>query len=380
MNLPMEILTEIASYLKVIDLQSFRLTNSRFAMAGISVIARNGLSALDTSSCLKQLQELLESCSSIARGTTQLSVYHGQWPVCLLRHEWETHHLLFGGNDRWNPFKASDTARADKAFVEYTTFIAEEQNRTVSDDISAIARILSLLPNLRTMIISHMQIWSWHPARNAKYRNHQQKIWMTPFIDDGVTLAVQTFLLAFSDKFPNIGSLEVYGNLDPADLYLCPQSLKFPSIHKLHIMSLRIQENKDVIQAFLRAFPNLVELSVAFGEWDSSIPNIVGELSWPHMKKLRFDELRASEGEFFSVFKHHQHTLEDFILGNTMITQGSWRSLFTRMRSLRTETHIMVDGELFGRRSRDTLSIPQAACLTNFMRDHGASPWPFGGS
>jgi hypothetical protein len=321
----------------------------------------------------------LQSCSSIAEGTKQLTISHGSWPICS-RGEWETHPLLFGGNDRWNAIQVTDGDRVEEAFSEYKKFITEEQDRRLPEDVETIAYLLNLLPNLQTIVISPMQDWSWHPTRNTKYHNLQKRIWINPYMHNSVAEAVQTLLLAFSNKFINIPCLTIYGTLDPSELYLSPSSSRFPTIYKLCVMSFQILENGDVIQKFLQSFPNLVELSVKFQGWESSIPNIVGELFWPHLKALRLDDLWASEGDIFDLFKRHQHTLERFSLGDTTIVQGSWKSLFTRIRSLCLTTQIVVDGELYGRRSRDTVTIHHhgaAARLTSFMQDQNV-PWPFG--
>jgi hypothetical protein len=346
---------------------------------GIWVMARKGLSTLNTSSCLNQLQQLLQNCGCIARGTRKLTISHGSWPVCS-RDEWERHPLLFGGNDRWNAIQTSDMERVDIAFAEYKMFIAEEESRRFSEDVDIIANLLNLLPNLQTIVISHMRGYSWHPSRNTKYHILQKKIWMAPFMDNKVAQAVQTFLLAFSKKFINIACLKIYGTLNPGDLHLSPSDSQFPSIHKLCVMSFQIVENEDVIQKFLQAFPNLVDLSVKFQGWESSIPNVIGKLFWRHLKTLRLDDLWASEEDIFGLFERHQRTLEQFKLGDTTIIQGSWRSLFTRMRSLRIQAQIVVHGELYGRRSRDTITVHHhgaAARLTSFMQDQDA-PWPFG--
>jgi hypothetical protein len=201
---------------------------------------------------------------------------------------------------------------------------------------------------------------------------------MTPYRKYAVAPAVQTSLLALNNQFPNITSLTIYGTFNPAKLYRCRSGLQFPSIYKLCIISLQIQENEDVIQNFLQAFPNLVDLSLAFKDWGSSVPNITGKLFWPHLKKLRLNDLWASERDFFSIFKDHQYSLEYFSLGNATIVQGSWRSLFSRIRYLETQCQIFADGELYGRRSKDTLFMNHAALtiLRRFMRDRQA-PWPF---
>lgn len=369
----MEILIDIASYLNATDLGNFRHASRKCARAGVSLIAQNGLSVLNTSAGLREIQQLLQ-CKSIATSTRQLTISHGGWPVCT-RQEWEIHPLLFGGQSR---LQMLQTSNADKAFAAYSAFIAEEQNRGHDEDVNTISQTLTLLSSLQTIVISHMQIWSWHPSRNTKYRNLQREIWMTPYHNDTVAPAVQTSLLALSSGFPNITCLTIYGTFNPAELYRCQSGLQFPSICKLYIVSLQIRENEDVIQNFLQAFPNLVDLSLTFKGWGPSIPNIAGKLFWPRLKKLRLDDLWASEGDIFSIFEGHQYTLEYFSLGNTTIVQGSWRSLFTRIRGLSARGQITADGELYGRRSKDTLNMNHVtrSLLRVFMQDKQAS-WPF---
>ena len=373
MNIPIEILMEIAAYLNATSLGNFRLASRKCARAGISLITQNGLSVLNTSAGLREIRQLLQ-CRSIATSTRQLTISHGSWPVCT-RQEWEIHPLLFGGQSR---LQTLQTAKADKAFAAYSAFIAEEQNRAHDEDVDAISQTLTLLSSLQTIVISHMQTWSWCPSRNTKYRNLQREIWMAPYIDDAVAPVVQTSLLALSNGFHNITCFTIHGTFNPAELYRCGSVLRFPSIYKLCIVSLQIQENEDMIQKFLQAFPNLVDLSLTFKDWGPSIPNIAGKLFWPHLKKLRLDDLWASEGDILSIFKDHQCTLEYFSLGNATIVQGSWRSLFTQIRDLGAHSQIIADGELYGRRSKDTLNMNHAALtlLRGFMRDKEA-PWPF---
>ena len=123
----------------------------------------------------------------------------------------------------------------------------------------------------------------------------------------------------------------VYGRFNPAGLYRCPKGLKFPSIYKLYIVSLQLEENEDMIQNFLQAFPNLVDLSLTFKDWGPLVLNFAGKLICPHLKNLRLDDIWASERGFFNIFKDHQYSLELFSLGNATIVQGSWRSLFTKI-------------------------------------------------
>ncbi|KAH8797847.1 hypothetical protein F5884DRAFT_687701 [Xylogone sp. PMI_703] len=377
MDLPLEVIIDIAFHLDILTLQNFRLASRRFAEAAIPAIGRHGLSALNTFSCLKQLKEFLENYSTLALNTKKLTISHGEWPVCS-RDEWEKHPLLFGGNER-NELRFSDQEKIDKAFVEYTQFIAEEENRRFSDDVNTIFCLLELLPNLQSMVISHMKTWSWHPSRKKKYRDLQREIWMSPFVNDQVAPTLQILLLAINNKFHNITSLTISGSLDPADLYFCPGTSQFPSIRELRVTCLQVQEDGDVVRRFLRAFPNLMNLSVSFYGWESSIPNILDKLIWPDLKVVRINDLWTSEENILTFFKLHHKTLEQFSLGDTTIVQGTWRSLFTRIRSVCSQTQVTVDGELYGRRSTDTVTIHRGAAdrLTRFMQNK-TEVWPFG--
>lgn len=375
MDLPLEILTEIASNLSGADLKAFRVVCSPFADAGIAVLARGGISALDTSVCLGRLLRDLRTCEPLSRGTKSLTIYHGQWPVCS-RDEWETHPLLFGGNDR-HRLRGTVDVPGDGPFTDYSHFVSEEQERTLPDDVDKFSRLLSLLPTLRTMVISHMKTLTWHPSRSAKYRDLLEKIWMAPFADGCVTLAVDAFLLALGRKVATVRQLVIDGTLDPAELNISP-AVKYPMIYNLHIGTLRVHEKSGALAGFLSSFPNLVDLRVAFGGWESSIPDVIGRLSWSYLRALRLDDLWASEDTIFHLFQRHQSTLEEFSLGNATITQGSWKFLFTRIRGLRARAHVSVDGELYGRRSRDTvrMDLDAAKRFASFMKEANA-PWPF---
>ena len=367
-----EILHSVASYLDADDLRNFRLVSPECARAGASFIARNGLSVLNTSAGLREIRELLQY-KSIAFNTRQLTICHGEWAVCS-RREWGVHPLLLAGQSR---FQGLQTRRASVAFAAYSAFMAEEKRRRPKCDVEAISEALSLLPNLRAVAISHVKSWVLHPSRNIKYRELQERVWLAPNIKPNVVSpAAHLFLRALRGGFSNVTCLVIHGTFNPAELSRAV--LQLPSIHTLHINSLQVQGG-GVTRKFLEAFPNLVDLSVTFQGWGQAIPDIVGELFWPHLRRLRLDELWASEEEIFSVFEHHQEGLDCFSLGNTTITQGSWRSLFSRMRNLKAQGQVIADGELFGRRSKDTLNMNSVASaqLDQFMQD-GQRLWPFG--
>lgn len=372
MDLPPVFLHLTASYLDAEDLQNFRLVNLEFARAGASFIPRNGLSVLNTAAGWRDIRELLQ-CRSVAFKTRELTICHGDWPVCS-RREWELHPLLFAGQSR---LQGLPTRRARVAFAAYSAFIAEEKGRVPRRDVETITQTLQLLPNLQTVVISHVKSWVLHPSRNARYRQLQESVWLAPHMKpDKVSSAVQLFLLALRGEFPNVTRLAIRGTVSPGEL---SQDLLLPHIHDLHLTSLQVRGGA-VMRTFLAAFPNLVDLSITFKGWRQAVPDIVGQLFWPQLRRLRLDELWASEDEIYNVFDHHQQSLRCFSLGNTTITQGSWQSLFSRMRSLKFAGQIVADGELFGRRSRDTLNMNPVASaqLYQFLQD-SEEPWPFGG-
>jgi hypothetical protein len=373
MDIPGEILIAIASELSGQDLGKFRLANSQCARAGISFIARNGISILNTATCMKELIRLTE-CKAIADTIRELTFVHCEWPTCS-RSEWEIHPLLLGGNDR-----SLSGARREEAFNDYSRFITEEQGRRQHEDVETFFHALTLLPKLTAVTISHVQLFHWHPSYNLKYQILQERIWLCPYLIDSIEPALQTFLLAFGSEFSNITSLTVQGAFNPAELHLNFEMTHFPSIQKLHISSLVIIQNEEMVQQFLLAFPNLVDLSMSFHGWGPSVPIIIGDIVWPQLKKLYLGDLWASEQEIFSTFSNHIQSLESFTLSKALLTQGSWRSLFTRLRELDSPALVTADGELYGRRRCDSIvftgSQDSAENLQRFLQDRNA-PWPF---
>jgi hypothetical protein len=368
MDIPPEILFKIAAQLNAQDLGQFRLANRYFSRVAGPLIARNGLSLLNISEEIKRLEQIFED-ANIAQSARKLTISYGNWPVCT-RQEWELHPLLFGGQARFQSFR---TSRADRAFQEYSAFIKDEKDRTHQKDLDATFRVLSLLPNLHTIVIAQMH---WYPSRNTRYRSLQQKIWMTPYTNDPIAPAVQTFLLTFTHRFPNVSCFEIHGAFVPTEL--CHTGMKFFYIRKLYISSLQVQRNEDVTRIFLQAFPNLTDLSIKFKGWDQAIPNVTSSLVFSSLRNTSFDNLWASEEQILIFFKDHQETLEIFSLGNTTIIHGSWRSLFTRIRNLNARAQIKINGELYGRTSKDTLSLNPITIilLTDFLLDRNLT-WPF---
>ena len=260
MIFPAEILIMIAFNLYAVDLGNFRLANSDLSRLFAPLVARNGISIMNTSECLRDLQELLE-WNKIADAARKLTIYFGEWPVCVQLSDWKTHHLLYGhGISNKRLLQTRGMEYADKAFLRYSAFIADEQDREFQDDINAIFKALMSFRRLSTVVISDMQNWAWNPPQLQKYEKLRDEIWMAPCTTTLVAAGVQTFLLAFA-KLPennNIKEISIEGAFDPAHVFLGSASSFFRGIRRLHVNSFQVQHNQDTIRKFLQAFPDLV--------------------------------------------------------------------------------------------------------------------------
>jgi len=382
-----EIIFIVASYLDAKDLGSLRLAHSKLAKICAPLIARNGISIMNTTEGLRDLQQLLK-CGEIADNIRQLTLYFGDWPICIRPHDWKSHRLLYGHSiSNKKLLHTRGREHADKAFIAYSKFIAENRNRDFHEDIDTIFKALVSLKNLNSIVISHMQNWAWNPPQSQKYQKLLEKIWMAPCTTNEVAAGVQTFLLAFGSGSANqsLEALTVKGAFDPAHVFLGPGTSCFRGIRRLCVNSFDIRQNQDTIQNFLQAFPDLVYLSISFQGWDyyegwgHEYPELFKDTFWPELKTLYINDLWISEEELYGIIKNHHKDLRSFTIGNAALTSGSWQSFFTRMRQLHTKIEVIITGELFGRTCADLLDLSQDAfhCMfTKFMIDKN-SEWPF---
>jgi hypothetical protein len=123
---PAEILLAIASNLRAKDFRNFRLVNKRIGNTTLCLIPKNGLSVLNTVRSLQGLKHLL-GCPSISNNVREVTLFHREWPI-YSRGEWETHPLLYGGNNRTNAcgIHPVGSSLANIAFTEYEAFVTEE--------------------------------------------------------------------------------------------------------------------------------------------------------------------------------------------------------------------------------------------------------------
>jgi hypothetical protein len=167
MDIPIELLTCIASELDSIDLSNFRLTNRKCAQASTSLIPRHGISVMNTSRDIKELQNALHC----------LRVLHAEWPICS-RYEWETHNLLLNVNGKIRnshqfPTSASARRLCRQAFTAYRELITGQQCRRYCEEIETLHQVLIMLPNLTTIQVSDMHDYLWHPKASRRYQKHQ---------------------------------------------------------------------------------------------------------------------------------------------------------------------------------------------------------------
>ena len=374
MYIPIELLSYIASQLGSNDLANFRLASRDCAYAGVALIPRHGISVINTSRDIKELHDVLQH-PAIAHNVNILRIFHAQWPICS-RHEWETYHLLFGGNGRVFPSTALTRQLSDKAFAAYEEHISEQQSRIYFDEISSLSEVFSLLPNLTAVHISDMHEYLWNPKSHRRFYKLQQSIWIAPFYNGNVARTVESVLLAVNTEQPK--SLSISGYFDPTDLYTNP-STKYSQLRNLEVQAFRAIENKKGIRSFLLMFPNLHTLSVNFRGYAPRV-GIFESICWPRLKRLDIQGLWTSETEYYNILERHIKSLVYFGLHHPSLTDGSWQSLFTKIRNLQPQPQITLSGELYGTSGGETLDMgcdERRSRLLRFLEDHH-TVWPFG--
>lgn len=347
MNVPAEILTDIASRFKVPDLKNFRLVNRTCASAGLSFIPQNGLSVIDASECMENFTQLLR-CETIANNTKKMTILYGKWPICFTQNHWARHPLLFRGNDRSNATKVHSiqSDAADVAFNSYWAFMKREWSRRYYEEVADIFDLLSHLPNLEEVEISSLEACAWTPSLKPQYCALQKRICMSPKIGYDVTPGLEKFLLAFSDFFRNIKKLTITGILNSATLNVPLINYGFYGIQTLQISSFGDRQDEEITRQFLSAFPNLVELSLDFQGWESSLVNIIGELYWEKLSVLRLGDAWVSEEEIFKIVYNHREKLTQLTINCATLTSGSWDALLRRIQILNSKATIILGGSL----------------------------------
>jgi hypothetical protein len=175
-----------------------------------------------------------------------------------------------------------------------------------------------------------------------------------------------------------VNTLGISGGFNPRELYIQHTINPYSHIQHLTIQDFRMCGNEVSIQNFLQGFPGLRTLSVSFQGWSPSI-NAFKSLHWSELEHLDIRGMWTSDSEYADILERHLPTLKVFSLHNPALTEGSWQTLFTKIRALNTQAEIVLSGELFGRTSGETINMgcEQIQCsLADFLRNR-ESVWPF---
>lgn len=376
MNLPLEIVLIVASNLTVRDLRNFRLANKQIARSTSSLLARNGtISVLNTSTSLHGFSELLK-VQEVAGSIRQVTFLHGTWPVCT-RKQWETHPLLCGGNERpnWGRIRTDYIAKSDEAFANYLEFITVEKRRTQEEDLRLIIRVLASLENLRVVNITAVP--TWQPHLSEKYSKLVKRIRIAANQQSGASRTLHTILSAINRlSCSTLSNIAINGPFTYDDLHFQPP-ITLPKVLQLHLSFTNMLQSRSA-KDFLRIFPNLTHITVGFHCWDAFTPDLLRDLLYGQLQVLRISDILASEEQLFTLFLYHQFSLRRIEICDIALSDGSWRSLFTRIRALNTEVGIIIEGDLWGRLFIDNICINAEASVlfAKFMRDL-LTTWPF---
>ena len=370
MILPDEILLLIASYLDVKDLANCRSVCRELAAFCAHLIFRSGLSLLNTSVDLRDILKYLR-CTDFANCPKKLTVYTARWRRCD-RSEWKTHYLNM---DEVSRARLMSNRNLESAFAKYEIFLELEERRTYESDVRAFGQVLTRLPNVESICISHLRCYSWNPLHHHRYSNLQKEIGISHDFDLDVEDTVQRFLEAFRGEFSQVRKLSILGSLDLAALEWDWSSRSFPSIRYLEVKSLYVYYNEKSVQDFLLAFPNLIQLSLRL-DVKLSTYTLLGSLTWKCLRKLYLELIRSTENDVFSIFTNHMGSLTKFYVRDSYLSDGSWQSFFTRIRDLRVQVDIEAEGKLSESTKVTFIEQPQKVRLASFLGDF-TKPWPF---
>lgn len=361
MNLPVEIILIIVSNLDSKNLGNLRLVNRALAGACAECIVRNGISIMNATRWLEDLEYFLTR-QYVVKFTKQVTIYSGQWPL----------------------YTRQAQEEVEKTFLGYSPFVKEriiKYNR----EVYTIRHTLLSLGQLHTIVISHAN----NVSQIQKYQNLPRDIKMTFEVSDEVAPTVQSFLLAYGNgqyAENNIRTLNINGRFDPGHVYLGSAPCCFRNIQKLYIESFQVRYNEDVIKNFLQSFPDLLELSLSFQGWGDCLgwgyefPLLFKGSFWLHLQTFYITEALITEDDLFEIIERHCNTLRSVTLGNVALPIGSWQSYFTRVRGLESQTNVIVKGKLFSQGVKELLDFSTKTdytyMLTNFMQDKYCH-WPF---
>ncbi|KAH8909450.1 hypothetical protein BR93DRAFT_924433 [Coniochaeta sp. PMI_546] len=364
-TLPPEILGAVAFELAVADVRHFRLVSRRCANAGFPALVRN-ISFLNTTQSADALQTLRQSPYASFGSTRHLNIYDGSWPLVSSLEEWANHFL---GRDSRHCTQAS----IQHAYKCYQDFIQREVLRTLETDIQLFRTLLVGFPSLREVTLSHVHAWRTQRLNLVHFRNLTNNIWMLPFFESFVSEAMVRLLPAIED-YPHVKRLNVDGLLDPRDLPIASHT----TIQFLCLNSILAGEGlKESITCFLGSFPELTSLTIRTSPvgpiHHQRLP--LNQLQWSNLRFLAIACTWISEDELLSFIE--RHNLRRLVLKQIVLTDGSWKSFFNRIRRLQLRPKIVIRGLFTATGSLLVLPYSESQRLLDHFLKHKDFPWPF---
>ncbi|KAK4121219.1 hypothetical protein N657DRAFT_665529 [Parathielavia appendiculata] len=298
-------------------------TNASYAAAGFPALVRE-LSFLNTLDTADALRTLSRSPHGSLGATHHLTIYDGAWPVVDSQEEWAGHFLFLSRG--YNPTHV--------AYHRYEQFIRQEASRTFDMDVHLFRTVLAHFPSLRELTLSHIHAWRMRYLSHTHFRNLTNSIWVTPAFENFVANAMSRLL-------PALGT------------------------------SSRLQRQnglEDSIAKFLGAFPGLNTLSIR------TFPR--GPI---YQQLLPLSQMQWSDLQYCHIVgTWERHTLKRLTLKQVTLTDGFWKSFFSKARDLRPRPDILCQGILHKRDSQGWLMEDlESQRLPDRFLTHAEFPWPF---
>lgn len=313
---PAEILALVVKFLPLAALREFRLVSRRLADVAYPVLVQH-LSVVNTAECLEEFKLFINK-SQIASHTKRLTIYHGTWPICT-RDAWETHPLLLGGYHRMD-IGCQRSHAADQAYQDYKSFIAREGSRKPSD----LEGIIQLLPNLRSIVLTHLRT---SHLKQPQYSRLRRKIWLQPYLKDFVSPTI-TWVLGALDDFCEVKEIEINSNFNPHDIE-GPVRAKY--IERLRITSMKCS-NPQRLSIFLSSFSRVRKLFLEINEVDHSTNIPLDDVLWPNLEEMELTNGRVSEVSMVGFIQRHSR-LSILRVRGTSVIGGSWESILQQVHS-----------------------------------------------
>ncbi len=336
-SLPPELLAHIGSLLFYRDLCRFRLVSQRCAVSTFHLITRH-LSLLNTSYSLDDFLSFIKPRSPFTR---QLTIYHGEWVACS-KAEWAIHPLLCHPIPPQYLFKKDSDAHPviDLAYRNYKTFVATESRRNFETDAKRLDLVLSCLPNVRTLKLTHFGTWRhWH-SENPKFSRLRKAIWIGPRLRGSVNHILQTFL-AVSHRFQSIDELVIEGRLDLTHFDDPGLPTTFGTIRTLRITSTpEICERRQEFLGFIQSFPKLELLDLTLSA--AAVLPLEG-LRCSRLHTLCLTNIWSSEETLLKIIEINPQ-LRTITLISITLSGGTWHSFYNRLNRVERRVSVLAGG------------------------------------